>query len=337
MAEATAISLVPVTERIGAAIDALRAKSSDGIAELVSSFSDSLRDGAGVEMKAVSATLKQMAETLTTLQSRLDGSGEAFANRITAVTTELAQTAAETGRAAAAAQIEATKGFSEASAAWKDSAQAAGRQFERDAASAGAKVTAEVEKVMGAGFATLHGEVERMNSGFAVLREAYAANADGLRASANHSQDAARAFGAAAENLRTSTGPLAQSTKIIAEAVQRTETAMSVSVASLSESNAAARRLADELRTHQTALAESWRDYSARFEKVDDDLGRAFEALGKATADQIAKIISFVTEIDKSLEKTLQQLNAPLTELGSATGELSDNVEKLLKASKNPG
>ncbi|SDR53921.1 hypothetical protein SAMN05519103_04827 [Rhizobiales bacterium GAS113] len=334
LADATLNAMTPVTETLREAIETLRAKSTDGMTELVSSFSDSLRTGAGVEMHAVAASIRQMGETLTALQTKLDGSGEVFAQRMSEATVELTRAAAEAGLAATAVQADVAKGFSEATSALNYGASAAAKRFETDAIDAGNKASADLQSAMASTVARLRDEVERINAGLLMVRETFTANAEGLRASAIQSQDAARAFGTAAEDLRGATSPLAQSTRTIAEAAARIDTGLAASVASLADSNTAARTLANELTGHQSSLADSWQSYSARFAKVDEDLQRAVEALGRATGDQISKLTRFVSDIDESLEKTLKQLNAPLTGLEGTIGELSDNVAKLLAASR---
>ncbi|MBB5045969.1 uncharacterized protein YukE [Rhodopseudomonas rhenobacensis] len=172
-----------------------------------------------------------------------------------------------------------------------------------------------------------------------------------LRDATDQTRLAADAFGATAQDVRSASGPLLLSGEKIAGATQILTSAVSVagerisesvveanskladsvsrSVVSFEEGQKSAAQFAEALGAHIGQLSTVWTGYSERFERVDEDLGKAIGDLSEAVSTQGQQLVSYASKVDESFATAISRLNPFLEELRSNTEELGESVSDL--------
>jgi uncharacterized protein YukE len=179
-----------------------------------------------------------------------------------------------------------------------------------------------------------------------------------LRDATDQTRLAADAFGATAQDVRSASAPLLQSGEKIAGATQSLTTAVfgaseriSVSVvdsnAKLAESvtrsvasfevgQRSAADFAGMLGAHIGQLSTVWTGYSEKFERVDEELGKAIGDLSEAVSTQGQQLVSYASKVDENFATAISRLNPFLEELKSNTEELGESVSDLKVALRSP-
>ncbi len=179
-----------------------------------------------------------------------------------------------------------------------------------------------------------------------------------LRDATDQTRLAADAFGATAQDVRSASAPLLQSSERIAGATQSLTTAVSGaserisvsvvdsntklaesvtrSVASFEVGQRSAADFAGTLGAHIGQLSTVWTGYSEKFERVDEELGKAIGDLSEAVSTQGQQLVSYASKVDESFATAISRLNPFLEELRSNTEELGESVSDLKVALRSP-
>lgn len=88
-------------------------------------------------------------------------------------------------------------------------------------------------------------------------------------------------------------------------------------------------QLSTEMNESLSKMNDLWDSYRSRFEKVDEDLERAFDQMSDKIRANQDGLIHFVTEIDKHFETALGQLSQTIGSLGDANEDLVESLSKI--------
>lgn len=150
----------------------------------------------------------------------------------------------------------------------------------------------------------------------------------GIADVADRSSDIATSLGTLAKDVREATNPIKESASSIERALVSMSTAIADDARSAEANREEMRSIAQSLKATSEAAEQAWADYRARFNEVDEALGRALTALVSATDGHAQNINDRVAQVDETLGKGVSQLAAALRPLEN----LSDTVEDLSSA-----
>jgi ABC-type transporter Mla subunit MlaD len=122
---------------------------------------------------------------------------------------------------------------------------------------------------------------------------------------------------------------VADSNAKLAESVAR-------SVASFEVGQRSAADFAGTLGEHIGQLSTVWTGYSEKFERVDEELGKAIGDLSEAVGTQGQQLVSYASKVDASFAKAISRLHPFLEELKSNTDDLGESVSELKVALRSP-
>lgn len=150
----------------------------------------------------------------------------------------------------------------------------------------------------------------------------------GIADVADRSSDIATSLATVANDVREAANPLRESASSIEKAI----TSMSAAVANNARNAELTReemlKIAESLKETSEAAGNAWADYRARFNEVDEALGRALSSLAGAADGHAQNLNDRVAQVDEALGKGVSQLAAALRPLEN----LSDTVEDLSAA-----
>jgi hypothetical protein len=195
------------------------------------------------------------------------------------------------------------------------------------------QAAAAAASVLKNGFASviesINTEVDRMIQSMRVAEMAMVAQAGAVKDATTQSRAVAEAFGATAQLVRTASEPLIQSGDRVVGATNRMAESMTQTVTAFSESQQAARTLADNLTHHVDRLTEIWSGYESRFGAVDADLGMALVRLSEETRRQLDILAMHTVAIDKGLALAVDKLSGHVAGIAEGAGDLAESVELL--------
>lgn len=194
---------------------------------------------------------------------------------------------------------------------------------------ASAEAANALKKGLADAMSEIRGEVEKFSAALRASETSLGAQRHAIDAAATRSRDAADAFEQSAQAIRAAVEPVARSNEKLAGAAQTMTDTLARSVASLNESQKAAHALAQSLETQSQRVTETWRDYQARFGKVDEDLGRAFTKLAEETYKQSEILKNHTVEVDNGLASSVGKLAQFLENFDEHSEGLSEAAEEL--------
>jgi uncharacterized phage infection (PIP) family protein YhgE len=153
----------------------------------------------------------------------------------------------------------------------------------------------------------------------------------------------AQTFGRVAEAVRTAVDPVTRSNERLEAVTAKFEGSFAEATVSLKQGQQATTALANSLneqvsalkqawQAYNAALADGWNNYRTRFEKVDEDLQRAFDKLAAGTQEQTHQFAERIGQIDDHLADAVKNLAAPVAELNEGAQSIADSVAKLKEA-----
>ncbi len=251
--------------------------------------------------QAMDRVLGQMEGHVSGLQTAFGGFHETTSGYV-----------ADTSAKVAAAQEQSVKGITEASAR-------AASALEEGLAKALAQIGREVET-----FAT------------ALRSSSTSANAQtqAMDHVAARSRETADVFGRAAEAVRSAVEPVTRSNERLASTTQAMSLSMERSATAIDSGQKSASALADSITGQMTKLQSVWEQYKQRFDKVDDDLGKAVEKLGAETTRQAQMLAEQSGRIDAGMAKAIDHLSGYVSELEGNSGEIAESLAELNKMLK---
>jgi hypothetical protein len=289
-------AMAPVVSSINTAVGKLSAQNQDGMQELLTEFTRGLQQGAGAEMREFAQAIQQMQSNLAQMQTSMTATSESFGGNMDAAVDRLKELLSS-----------ATDGVADR---LKSSIDDAAGGLNSDLAAFGAVINKATEALAAQNAAQDH--------------------------AAQRMQGMVEALSETASQVRNASAPLLQSSGQISTAVQSMEAALQGAVRAIETEKSAAQSLSATVSAKTEELEKLWAGYADRFEKIDQELGTALNALSQATADQSERLNDYTKAVDSALAEAVDKLQAPLGGLEENTGELSEVIEKLLNALRRP-
>lgn len=292
VAPALQAAMAPLSERIGEAVGRLSEANRSGVEDLVDRFSASLQGNASTQLRDLGAGLAAMQGTLEQLGAVVSGSGEDFSRRMNAAADQVS------GR------LEQSFGAS------------LGRMEDQTGA-------------LAASLGSIRGEMESFVGALRSATASLGVQAQAIDRAAVSSRETADQFDRSAAAIRSAVEPVTASSERMVAATESIGEAIGRSIVAIGDSHGAATRLAQSIATQADRLTGLWADYEARFGKVDDDLGRAFDKLATESFKQSQLLAEQSARIDKGLAGALDRLAPFVRDLGEGAGDLAEAVEEL--------
>lgn len=194
----------------------------------------------------------------------------------------------------------------------------------------------QLKEISSADFvARLREQIDRFAGSMQRAEKAFSDQVLALETTRAESRAAADVFGQTARDLRLATVVQAESSGKIADASQSMGKTMAEVAAELGKSQAGAQMLAEALAGHVDQLKSIWAANQNRFEKADEDLGKAFFRLGAEVRHQMESVHEYVREIDDGCRRAIDALAGRIDSLSQAAGELADAADRLEEVMKN--
>ncbi|MFG1477873.1 anti-phage ZorAB system protein ZorA [Xanthobacter sp. V4C-4] len=293
--------------RLGEGSDQTRAALMEAVAALRETFDQANRKIDESLGSAAGGAAARLEQSMGRVLGGLEGQVAGFGALLSGFQDRIAGQIDETRARAAAAQVEATEAVSQASTA-------AAHALQDGLADALAQIRGEVDRF-----------VTALKTGEATL----SAQAGAMRGAADSARQVAEAFDRTVREAREASAPLAQSGARIADATAALGEAAGRSVALLGASQEEARRLALALGDQVETVERVWRGHAARFEAVDEALGRAFERLSQGTDEQHERLAGFARDMDTNFAKAVETLTACIGQLKENGEDMASAVEEL--------
>lgn len=296
-----------MTNAIRPLVDAVQTKMSemgddatDSLEQMVKSFAETVEGSAGQHLEGVSKTLVGLGQTLETTQSAMADGGEAFGQQIA------------------------------------EAAQLLQRSVEHTAKASG-DLAGEIRETLGASMEGVQSSLDSLKAELNHLGQELQKQGQELARVSSESRSTADAMAQAAGDVRSGLAPFQETAGAIREATENLERSLADLVGRTEASLSSAQRLSDSLSNTSDSLSKAWEDYQSRFEKVDDDLERAFSSMRDAVANQQSQVQEFVQKLDASFDKSTSSLGGGIEALQSIVEELSDQLNKLLPPDRRSG
>ncbi|MGV2181311.1 anti-phage ZorAB system protein ZorA [Rhizobium rhizogenes] len=180
--------------------------------------------------------------------------------------------------------------------------------------------------------AAIRQEVDRFESALRGSGSALTSQASAISEATSQTRIVSDAFSKTASDIRSASGPLLQSGEKIASATSSFESSLRQAIEALIASQTASQALASSLQEQGAGMSENWRDYEARFVRIDEALAKSVSDLAAATERQGDTLSRYANDIDKGLAQAVTHLSASLTEINDSVEEFAGSVSDLKSA-----
>jgi hypothetical protein len=335
-------AMAPVTSSLSHAVERISQSSQSGAEDLVKRFTEQMKEGAGTELKELGNVLRSMQKALAEVQRDLRGSGQDFAQQMTAAADNLNRLVGEAAANLQAGSAQSRDQLEAIVATLKETFERANQKLDSDLSSAAAGASAKLEGAMGQAMGILESQINNLVAGIGAsisrfsgaLESAQGAlvnQAQAIGESTSQTRQVADAFARTAQDVRTASAPLVEVGERISGATEQMAASISAAVASLDSGQAASRELAQSLVGHIEKLSGMWSGYKQQFDRVDEALGRAVTELARAVEAQGESFRKYTTEVDDGMAKAVSNLKPVLDDLSESALTISEEVENLQK------
>ena len=217
-----------------------------------------------------------------------------------------AQGAEETRKAAADAGALLTRSISEASTDWRTSLESS---------------TAQLRELRSA--------LETTSIATRTQAEALEKTTVATRSAGNVLSGAANDLGSVARPIAGALQSLEAATQSLSGATERLESTLT---GTLGKANT----LAEQISATANAAEEAWSGYRARFSEVDEDLGKALQAISEAMGKNADGMRRYVADLDGQMSKAVNSFTTavqPLSELAEELGDLAEQMGRTKRES----
>lgn len=287
---------------VSASLDTIRQELSEGQAKLHQAMTggvgDVVTEIAGSEMKVLAGTLTTMHQSLQTLE----GTMAQVSGTLQSTAEDLRQ-ALHGGSAAAGHEMRAAaEAVTETVGALKTTLEEAVRQASSVVAGSSQEAAGQLDLV-------LKGMTGMLNQ------------------ASESATDAGRALQAAAGDIGKAAAPVRDVAESLGAAAAGLTRSCDAAVRTLTETQQAGQRQAEEIRRTAEAAVTAWQGYRDRFEQIDGNLARAFDAMTNALTSNAKLMGDRVNDIDTALGKSVQYLIDYNTELIEAVDVLKEQLK----------
>ncbi len=311
-------------------------EAAENLNRLIADAGDKLGDSSEKSRTALLESVAAMRETFAQVGAQVEERMGAAAGGASSKMEEAMGRVLERLEAQADGFRSSLSGFQDGMASQMDETRAKVSAAQSEAAEAVGRASAEAAKALQSGLSQamerINGEFDRFVAAMKSSDASLAAQANAVRAAAEQSRHVADAFQKTAQDVRAASAPLAQSGERIASVTERFGETIGRSIETLEASQVSSRQLAEALTGHVTQMGETWRDYAARFETVDEHLARAVKELGEATERQAQQLVDYASKVDQGFASAIDKLNPLLSAIEENTGEFGEAVQELRAA-----
>ncbi|RWD54156.1 MAG: hypothetical protein E5V92_18055 [Mesorhizobium sp.] len=184
-------------------------------------------------------------------------------------------------------------------------------------------------------FERISSEIDRFQAAMSRGESALSHQAIAITEASTQTRIVADAFSDTAQQIRSTSAPLLESADKMARATTELNASVGKTLSTMDASNQSAGLLAQSLTEQVAGLRQLWEGYRAQFDRVDQDLAKAVQVLGDATAAQADKLYSFTKQTDEGLGKAVSTLATIVSEIKENTSDLSDTIEQLAKSGRH--
>ncbi|WP_149998826.1 anti-phage ZorAB system protein ZorA, partial [Mesorhizobium sp. M2A.F.Ca.ET.039.01.1.1] len=184
-------------------------------------------------------------------------------------------------------------------------------------------------------FERISSEIDRFQAAMSRGESALSHQAIAITEASTQTRIVADAFSDTAQHIRSTSAPLLESADKMARATTELNASVGKTLSTMDASNQSAGLLAQSLTEQVAGLRQLWEGYRAQFDRVDQDLAKAVQVLGDATAAQADKLYSFTKQTDEGLGKAVSTLATIVSEIKENTSDLSDTIEQLAKSGRH--
>lgn len=314
LATAVERAVQPLANTLEATVGKLEDANRSGAEGLLSKFTESLHGHVGVELREISSALAQTKDALSAVRGDFAGSGEAFAERMSAATERLERIFADAG-----GQFQANNQASRETAqtlltALTGAAQAAKERADQQAAQAGSIATRAIHD----GMSEMLGRVdERMTAFQATMIALQSRLETEAEAAARRSREAAEAAAS-----RTQQAAEAAAAAASRAAVETAEAIRSGFADTVSQLRGDVERMAQALRTSEDAFVAQTRATRSTVEQV----ALASTAFGKVAND--------VTSASTPLLQASQRIATSTDTLAQAAQSAAESLKSGQEAAR---
>jgi hypothetical protein len=130
-------------------------------------------------------------------------------------------------------------------------------------------------------------------------------------------------------SMREAGLPLAESSRLIAEASLRMSDATSGAERSIAGAKAEIHNISEMLRTTLEATVQQWQNYENRFKGVDESPGIVLDGIIKSVQDNLESLSKFVELVDQKLSAAVDRLGGGIDELGEFAHSMEEVTTRL--------
>jgi gas vesicle protein len=302
------------------------------IAPLANGVGMQIKEGAGAEIQKLGDVLSTLQTSLASMQDgllRLDSviagaAGGASGKIESAMQDVLGKLQLQVGEFLEAMRSHSSSVSNDLREA-RQQAEDAQRAAREQISAAGSEAAQALRDGIGSVVASIAAEVTRMQGAMELSAKAHEEQAAAIRSAASQTETVAGTLSGAALDVRNAVSPLTQTGQAIARTSEELGRAGSTHAA-----------LASALTAQIERLTSTWDGYRTQFDRIDEDLAKAVEALADASERQAGSLTQYVTDIDQGLQKLLGQLKPAIDEIGSSTSELADTLADTLSQFNRP-
>lgn len=284
-------SLQPLVDAVREKSDRLGDDATSNMQDMVRQFAETIEGSAGKHLQEVSATLQQLGTSLAEMQGTVGSSGAAFAEQLTQAAQAIRESSEESARSSRNFADEIRKSLGESTGGVQTSLDRLGEVLRR--------LDAELQK-----------------------------QGEELAKVSDRSRETAGAMSDAAKEIRGGLMPFQEVGRLMSESTRSLETSLGEVAGRIEAALDSARALSERLEGVSEGLSGVWGSYQERFEKVDEDLERAFETLHQAVELQQEQVQDFVQKLDASFDRALQGLSSGIDSIEASVEELSEQLSK---------
>lgn len=285
-------SLQPLVEAVREKTDRLGDDAASNMQDMVREFAETVEGSAGKHLQEVSATLQQLGTSLAEMQGTVGSSGEAFAAQLTQAAQAIRESSEESARS--------SRSFAD-----------------------------EIRSSLGESAGGVQASLDRLGEVLQRLDEELQKQGGELARVSDRSRETADAMSDAAKEIRGGLAPFQEVGRTMSESARSLETSLGEVAGRIEEALDSARALSERLEGVSEGLSGAWSSYQERFEKVDEDLERAFGTLRTAVELQQEQVQNFVQKLDASFDRALQGLSSGIDSIEASVEELSAQLSKV--------
>jgi ABC-type transporter Mla subunit MlaD len=138
-----------------------------------------------------------------------------------------------------------------------------------------------------------------------------------------------------AAGVSQATGPMVEAARNSAETARKIASSIEAYTSGQGRALEEMRSLAEGVKQTNSAAEGAWRDYRARFEGVDEALGKTLDGLAGQLSSALGDFRKFAQETDRAMADAVSKLSGATTPISDYAESLDDFVEEMRRSRKS--